>query len=101
MTKLEEKLVELGYIDVRYSRWRKNYDRNKDILIITDEFHEKIKEYRVEFYSFIECQQDINELQQAFNVMQKDLKELKEFTNKNLEEIKELKSSLRSVKSND
>ena len=78
MTKLEEKLIELGYIDVRYSRWRKNYDRNKDILIITDEYHKKIKEYHIDFHSFIECQKDINELQQAFNVMQRDLAILKE-----------------------
>ena len=77
MTKLEEKLIELGYEDVRYGRWRKNYDRNKDILIITDEFHEKIKEYHIKFYSFIECQKDINELQQAFNEMQQDLAILK------------------------
>ena len=78
MTKLEEKLKELGYINVFNGRWLKDYDSNKDIFIITDEYHKKIKEYHIKFYSFIECQKDINELQQAFNVMQRDLAILKE-----------------------
>jgi hypothetical protein len=79
MTKLEEKLIELGYENIYVNgRWYKEYDGNKSIFINTDEHHKKIKDYHIHFYSFIECQQDIDNLQLAFNEMQKDLEILKE-----------------------
>lgn len=78
MTKLEEKLVELGYEKtIGSGRWCKEYDGNKNIFINTDEYYKKIKDYYIHFYSFIECQQDLDNLQLAFNELQKDLEELK------------------------
>ena len=81
MTKLEQKLLELGYEYINNSRWVKDYDGNKNIFINTNENHNKIKDYYIHFYSFVECQQDINDLQQAFNQLQNDLKELKQVEN--------------------
>ena len=79
MTKLEQKLIELGYENIyANSRWCKEYDGNKNIFITTDEYHKKIKDYYIHFYSNIECQEDIDNLQQAFNEMQNDLKELEQ-----------------------
>lgn len=79
MTKLEKKLEELGYERTfGSSRWCKEYDGNKTIFINTDEYHKKIEDYYIHFYSFIECQNDLDNLQQAFNVMKKDLELLKE-----------------------
>lgn len=79
MTKLEEKLLDLGYEKTFGSgHWCKEYDGNKSISINTDEYYKKIKDYYIHFYSFIECQQDLDDLQQAFNEMQKDLEILKE-----------------------
>lgn len=77
MTKLEEKLKELGYEHTHVNgHWYKEYDGNKSIFIYTDEHYEKIRYYYIHFYSFIECQNDIDEIQQAFNEMQKDLQKL-------------------------
>ena len=78
MTKLEEKLIQLGYENIKNNRWVKEYDGNKNIFINTNENHNEIKEYYIHFYSFLECQQDIDNLQQAFNQLQKDLEVLKD-----------------------
>ena len=82
MTKLEEKLLELGYEKTfGGGRWCKEYDGNKNIFINTDGYYKEIKDYYIHFYGFIECQQDLVGLQLAFNELQKDLELLKECEN--------------------
>lgn len=79
MTKLEEKLIELGYkLIFSNVRWFKDCDSSNSIFIITDNCHENIKEYHIYVYDLIETQQDIDNIQQAYNEMQKDLEVLKE-----------------------
>ena len=76
MTKLEEKLIELGYNNVYFNCYKKKYLR---FIFITIE----LKNDKIWFYSVADLnncfitQQDIDNLQQAFDVMQKDLEELK------------------------
>ena len=93
MTKLEEKLIELGY-----KRTSANKVTNLDIngfhpfyykyigkccLSITINKDMKITNYFIDSSSrFFNNQQDINELQQAFNQLQKDLEVLKEYEEK-------------------
>ena len=85
MTKLEEKLIELGYKKQK-KYWSPFIDKNvkecwkENIHIIIDRDTNKIIENASYVYAMlIECysQQEINNLQQAFNEMQKDLEELK------------------------
>ena len=76
MTKLEEKLIELGYENVYGYVYIK---RLNSIYSISFEVYSSVyycSTYR-EIKSFRK-QQDIDDLQQAFNTMQKDLEVLKE-----------------------
>lgn len=84
MTKLEQKLIELGYelndwlswsfTNVAYS---KKYERHK-IVIYVDKNTQSYKGQRVLPLTYYNNQQDIDNLQQAFNQLKKDLKELKQ-----------------------
>lgn len=75
MTKLEEKLVELGYENVYANVYLK---RLNSIYSISFEVYSNVYFYNTyrEIKTF-KTQQDIDNLQLAFNVMQKDLEELK------------------------
>ena len=79
MTKLEEKLIQLGYEKIikhfYYEKtmdgWRLSIELLEDKISHTCVFNFPVN--RV----FIETQQDIDNLQQAFNQLQKDLEVLK------------------------
>ena len=78
MTKLEEKLIELGYIRTiksYYNQYKKVY--KKKVIIIEIHFHRN-NEIVGYIGDCISTQQDIDNLQQAFNTMQKDLEVLKQ-----------------------
>lgn len=79
MTKLEQKLLELGYEntyrDTRYIKQKISHFRT---IISLEKDKQKIEESFIE-YDYVETQQDIDNLQQAFNQLQDDLKELKEY----------------------
>ena len=81
MTKLEEKLIELGYVEDKcYSNVYKKIE-NKNIFIIRLNYknRNKIDYICIENAYYIETQQDIDHLQQAFNQLQNDLEVLKEY----------------------
>lgn len=77
MSKLEQKLIELGYEKLKfydvigYIWWK------KCIAINTNGVVSKILDSELQISS-IKIQQDIDNLQQAFNELQKDLEILKE-----------------------
>lgn len=79
MTKLEEKLQELGYKNsVFQNRYIKYYEETDNyILIKLSNCKDEIKSYLYWQSAFYE-QEHIETLQQAFNEMQKDLEILKE-----------------------
>ena len=78
MTKLEEKLIELGYNNVYFNCYKKKFFR---FIFITLE----LKNDKIWFYSVADLnncfvtQQDIDSLQQVFNEMQKDLEVLRKY----------------------
>ena len=83
MSKLEEKLIELGYekrIDIPYAYYKYAFRDGKGNFIW---IHIEILDNRIIYYSvqnvttFFRKQQEIDNLQQAFNEMQKDLEMLK------------------------
>lgn len=75
MTKLEKKLKELGYKEFVEEWYIKRID-NAEIHIYIG--MKKIAS-DIDYKKLISTQQDIDNLQQAFNVMQKDLEELKKY----------------------
>lgn len=83
MNRLEEKLIELGLkeklIKLGYEAICCNCDiwNKENIQIIT--FYGKIQNYCVITSNNIHRQQDIDDLQQAFNVLQNDLEVLREY----------------------
>lgn len=79
MTKLEKKLKELGYEERDYIHKIFFKDLFPYLIFIKLEIN-KISNYAINSYYFsINSQQDINDLQQAFNIMQKDLEELRKY----------------------
>ena len=90
MTKLEEKLLELGYEYASpngyYSRLKNDYvmryekDTEEDYQIIID-LDYKTKTKIIDYYISLSIlrPKDMDNLQQAFNIMQKDLEVLKEY----------------------
>lgn len=79
MTKLEEKLVELGYKEhaIYYENEMKVYHKNITSFVFI-ELKLYPKRYQGQIISsIINCQDDINDIQQAFNQLQQDLEELK------------------------
>ena len=86
MTKLEQKLLELGYkcyynsLTHEHQRYYKQFSNiiGMNITIKND----KITVSNVEYGSYLFYnQQQLDNLQQAFNQLQSDLKELKEVEN--------------------
>ena len=79
MTKLEQKLIELGYQETPYGSWLK-YHNDNGYFAFEIEKHKKIKGMvRPSMYTWFRTQQDIDNLQLAFNELQKDLEELKKY----------------------
>lgn len=83
MTKLEEKLIELGYEVDDWLSWSftnvaysKKYERHK-IVIYVDRDTQTYKGQRVLPLTYYNNKQDIDNLQQAFNQLQQDLEALK------------------------
>ena len=82
MTKLEQKLIELWY-ECGYEEWDEEkeylfaskYDINKCCTINITYRNGKLFEFNLH-RGFLFSQQDIDNLQQAFNQLQNDLKEL-------------------------
>ena len=83
MTKLEKKLIELGYEHynddfAKITTWYKNMN-DCDIKIQIDYVSEQIIYTNIQYWtSVFSNQSQIDNLQQAFNQLQNDLKELKE-----------------------
>lgn len=77
MTKLEEKLIELGYEQFirRGLKWVKG---SNGYAVVVDTSVKPIKSYVVLEFSHLDRQWEIDNLQLAFNEMQKDLEILKE-----------------------
>lgn len=75
MTKLEEKLIELGYEKSFPYGYFKKYLKGKRciITIIANYELDEIIETYIEKISHTRNQQDIDNLQQAYNQLQKDL----------------------------
>ena len=81
MTKLEQKLIELGYktaVDTNNVILGIK-QVNKSDLVIKISSKNKIEKYIWSYTRYFETQKDIDNLQQAFNQLQNDLKELKEY----------------------
>lgn len=80
MTKLEQKLIELGYEKGYLSAYHKRF--NNVIFLTIENYEEKgiFGSVYSERRDFI-FQEHIDNLQQAFNQLQSDLKELKEDEN--------------------
>lgn len=77
MTKLEQKLIELGYKRTGYFNFIKQVSENS-LLIKLDVDRKKILETYVDYYAIgVSYQWQIDNLQQAFNQLQKDLEALK------------------------
>ena len=85
MTKLEEKLIELEYecygLSLNGYCYNKRFNGRIDLKIIYDKtYRNRINGWKVNYYPVsVTSQQDIDNLQQAFNQLQKDLKVLKEY----------------------
>jgi plasmid replication initiation protein len=80
MSKLEQKLIELGYktaVDTNNVILGIK-QVNKSDLVIKISNKNEIEKYIWSYTRYFETQQDIDNLQQAFNQLQFDLKELKE-----------------------
>lgn len=83
MTSKEEKLIELGYKRVVYSyygKYIKYYKRKAIIIEIHFHRNNEIVGY-ISDYICIGTQQDIDHLQEAYNILQQDLKELENDSN--------------------
>lgn len=82
MTKLEEKLLELGYEYIaHHDYFQKRFQTSRFVCIIIDLNSDKseINDFGIEYKNnFIRKQEQIDNLQQAFKVMQQDLSLLRE-----------------------
>ena len=84
MTKLEQKLLKLGYeienTDWTYKTARKWFEYGWfNILFNKEKYGNNIYYSCVDYIFKFKTQQDIDNLQQAFNQLQADLKELKKY----------------------
>lgn len=71
MTNLEQKLLELGYQDYQYYYQKTRWINDTFVIVqISKDLKGSIKDL------FVNSQEHINNIQQAFNEMQKDLEEL-------------------------
>ena len=81
MTKLEQKLIQLGYKRTGCCNFIKQVLENS-ILIKLDIERKEIRETYVDYYAIgVSYQWQIDALQQAFNQLQSDLEVLKECQN--------------------
>lgn len=76
MSRLEEKLIELGYKHYAGKMYIKFQHKYSNELVIEISQDKIINFYVYSYDSYIK-QEQIDNLQQAFNEMQKDLEELK------------------------
>ena len=91
MTKLEEKIIELGYVkdfEIHSKKvlifFRKSKWNFASIQIVIDKNTNEIWKYQVDFEDkLITYYREFDDIEQAFNVMQKDLEELKKYDNQN------------------
>lgn len=83
MTKLEQKLIELGYVYIQHNDYfKKQFTRYIYISIELDNNKLKVNDYGVDYKTeYFRKQHQLDKLQQAFNEMQKDLEVLKEYEN--------------------
>lgn len=86
MTKIEQKLIELGYepYEFTYGKYVKVIIKNAfmsetALIIRLENMNNKIKEGYIIQHVPIKSQQDIDNLQQAYNQVQSDLEVLKEY----------------------
>jgi len=84
MTKLEEKLLQLGYDKIDSVTYEKHFiEPYIDICIeVLPPWHKGeciCEAYVCDSFSLISTQEQLDDLQQAFNQLQSDLKELKEY----------------------
>lgn len=81
MTKLEEKLKELGYRKLKtiHNDFGKEFNDYINKYIYCDLYSEKINDFEVKPFADINDQSILNDLQQAFDEMQKDLEELRKY----------------------
>lgn len=79
MTKLEEKLLEWGYVYIKHNDYfKKQYSRFIYISIELDKDKLKVNDYGVDYKTdYLKKQSQIDNIQRAFNEMQKDLEELR------------------------
>lgn len=77
MSKLEEKLIQLGYEKetIGLFRWFKNIKADWFILMNLNCENDEIQEYWIDCY--ISTEQDMKDIQKAFNQLQQDLEVLK------------------------
>ena len=82
MTKLEEKLIELGYVQTHTNKKVSKFKglcNSVIICIVYDKQLNDITGYIEDVYCNIKYQFQIDNIQKAFNQLQQDLKELKEY----------------------
>ena len=84
MTKLEEKLIELGYVKLTHNYMTRLTRYKKEFAFSYINF--QIRDNEVVMYGVCstcdyQTQYEINDLQEAYNQLQKDLKELKQYEN--------------------
>lgn len=80
MTKLEEKLIELGDINLEDITFIKPINKTTQIIIYIEKDY--IIDYKVHpTFNCIKYQFHIDRIQQAFDEMQKDLEALKKYEN--------------------
>jgi TfoX/Sxy family transcriptional regulator of competence genes len=80
MTKLEQKLIELGYDGMFVGNDNNIYYKKQTKRIVLNSKCEKIVTSYLRLPSLeIDSQKQIKNIQQAFNQLQNDLKELKEY----------------------
>ena len=79
MTKLEEKLIELGYTQFTHIKtyFQKEFNCAFHKVIFLNDQLTEVKGHKISPYGAFRTQQDIDNLQLAFNEMQKDLEILK------------------------
>ena len=82
MTKLEEKLIELGYEECKIShndlkKYKKEYNDYINIYLYYDLYDKKFTNWKVKPYADINDQSVLDDLQQAYNEMEKDLEALR------------------------
>lgn len=80
MSKLEEKLIELGYVkDRKIGKYTKKIRYYNLVIIIA---FKEIADFYIDINITIDNQYEIDSLQQAFNQLKKDLEVLRKYEEK-------------------